>query len=114
MCHKQLAISLHVVKLEEKSLLWILDFLYLQSQMCQLFDDSGNCILSSSMHVLSGVPQKNVLGTILFNIFINDAPSIISRKTTLYTDNLKVLGPAFSCEDFALLQNNLQLLGQRA
>ena len=30
-CHKQLAIKLDAIKLEGKSLLWILDFLYIQS-----------------------------------------------------------------------------------
>ena len=35
-CHKQLAIKLCAIKLEEKSMLAILDFLYMQSQ-CVLF-----------------------------------------------------------------------------
>ncbi|XP_065577527.1 uncharacterized protein LOC136038385 [Artemia franciscana] len=38
-CHKQLAIKLHAVKLEEKFLLWILDFLYMESQFVHLFYD---------------------------------------------------------------------------
>jgi hypothetical protein len=50
----------------------------------------------------------------IFNIFINDAPSIISSKSTLYADNLKLLWPALSCENLALLKNNFQLLGQWA
>ena len=56
----------------------------------------------------------SVLGPTLFNIFINDAPSLISSKSTLYADNLKLVGQALSCEDHALLQNHLQLLGQWA
>ena len=63
----QLAIKLHAVKLEEKPLLWILDFLNLWSQCVQLFDDSGNHVLSSSTHVLSGLPQGSVLGHTLLN-----------------------------------------------
>ena len=47
-------------------------------------------------------------------IFINDAPSIISSKSTLYTDNLKLIVPALSCEDQALIQKNIQQLGQWA
>ena len=44
-CHKQLAIKLCAVKFEEKSLLWILDFLYMWSQYVQLFDDPVGRIL---------------------------------------------------------------------
>ena len=66
------------------------------------------------MHVLSGVSQEVFLGPTLFNIFINDAPSIISSKTICYADNLKLFGPALYCEDHALQQNKLQLLGQWA
>ncbi|XP_065568871.1 uncharacterized protein LOC136032488 [Artemia franciscana] len=66
------------------------------------------------MHVLCGAPQGSVLGLTIFIIFINDAPSIISSKSTLYAENLKLLGPALSCEDHAMLPKNLQLLGQWA
>ena len=113
-CHKQLAIKLHAVKLEEKSLLWIHEFLYLLSQCVQSFHDSVNHILSSSVHVLNGVPQGSILDPILFNNFINDTPSTDNSKSTLYVDNLKLLGPALSYEEHSLLQNNCQLLGQWA
>jgi hypothetical protein len=52
-CHNRLAIKLRAVKIQEKSLLWILDFLHLHNQCVQLFDDSGSRILSSSMRVVS-------------------------------------------------------------
>ena len=113
-CHKWLAIKLCVVRLKEKSLLWILDLPYMHSQWVQLFDDSGSCILSLSKHVLSGVSQWSALGPTLFNIFINDASFTISSKLMPYADNLKLIGPALSCEDHALLQNNLGLLDQWA
>ena len=47
-------------------MLWILDFVYMQSHYVQLFDDPGSCILSLSKYVLSGVPHGNVLGPTLF------------------------------------------------
>ena len=113
-CHKWLSIKLHAVKLEEKFLFWILDFLYMQSQCFQLFDDSGSCILSLSKHVLSRVAQGSVLCPMLFNIFINDAPSTISSKLTLYADNLKLIRSPLSCQDNTLQQNNYGLLDQWA
>jgi len=36
--HKRLALKLYTVKFEEKSMLWILDYLHQQSQFVQLFD----------------------------------------------------------------------------
>ena len=48
--YKKLVIKVHAVKLEEKCLVWTLDFLYLQAQCFQLFDDSGNCTVSSCRH----------------------------------------------------------------
>ena len=84
------------------------------SQCVQLFHDFGNCILSFSTNVLCGVPQGSVLGPTLFNVFTNHALSIVSIKSTLYADDLKLLGPALSCGDHILLQNSLQLLGQWA
>ena len=93
-CHKQIVIKLCAIKLEEEFLLWVLNFLHMQSQCVQLFDDSGNHILSLSKHILSRVPQGSV--HTLFNIFINDASSTISRKLMLYADKLKLIGPALS------------------
>ena len=66
------------------------------------------------MCLLSGVPQGSVLGPTLFTMSINHAPSIISSNSTLHADDLKLLGQALSCEDHALLQNSLELLGQWA
>ena len=58
------------------------------------------------------VPHGSVLDPTLFNIFINASPFTISSKLTLYADNLKLHRSALSCEDHALLQNNLRLLDQ--
>ena len=60
------------------------------------------------------MPQGSVLRSRLFNVFINDDPSRIRSKLTLYTNDLKLLGPCSSFEDHTLLQNNLDLLGQLA
>ena len=54
-----------------------------------------------------GVPQGSILGSILFNIFINDIPKInslpeITTITTSYADDVQLL--------FSGTPNNLELL----
>ena len=43
--------------------------------------------ISSWEPVLSGVPQRSVLGPLLFLLFINDMQDITTNKTTLFADD---------------------------
>ena len=50
-----------------------------------------NNALSDTLKVTSGVAQGSHLGPILFNIFINDFPTVMSHSSVLmYTDDVKL------------------------
>ena len=59
--------------------------------------------------VLSGVPQRSVLGPILFLIFINDLPDSVC----LFADDCVLYRNIYSIQDCLTLQEDLTSLGQR-
>ena len=62
---------------------WFRSYLSGRTQKVQL-----NGVTSNSLHINTGVPQGNILGPLLFLIFINDMPNVISHgKMCLYADD---------------------------
>ena len=57
--------------------------------------------------VESGIPQGSVLGPILFVIYINDLPDIVTSKAFLFVDDTKIYRVITSEEDQAKLQMDL-------
>ena len=71
---------------------------------------------SKSAPVTSGVPQGTVLGPLLFLIYINDMPDVVSKGTIirLFADDCLVYRLVHSRDDQTILQNDLTRLQQWA
>ena len=83
--HQRLIHKLSSVGLQRNILKWIKSFLTNRTQQVVL-----NGRKSSTVPVTSGVPQGSVLGPLLFSIFINDFPSIVSSPTFMFADDTKI------------------------
>ena len=61
-----------------------------------------NCTLSDSLEVTYGVPQRSILGPLLFSIYINDLPSVPQQcPADCYVDDTKLYA-CFSVRDYDL------------
>ena len=68
---------------------------------------------SSDSHVLSGVPQGSILGSLLFLIYIDDLtnlPTSNGSHSVLYADDLLLFRTLKGREDFQLLQNDISII----
>lgn len=64
--------------------------------------------------VTSGIPQGSVIGPLLFVIFINDLPDLVSSTVYLFADDTKIFNVISSDEDRTTLQDDLHKLDERS
>ena len=66
--------------------------------------------LSKTLPVISGVPQGSILDPLLFLIFINDLPSVITAQLFEFADDTKCFRQILSTLDIELIQKDLNSL----
>ena len=60
--------------------------------------------------VLSGVPQGSVLGPLLFLVFINDLPELVTNYCKLFADDTKLIGVVKNSLNQKILQEDIDKL----
>ena len=106
--HNRLIHQLNKFGIKGNTLRWIEDYLKDRSQRVRV-----NGAMSSSIKVLSGVPQGSVLGPALFLIFVADVSSIINNFISLYADDTKIFNSLFE-NSTESLQEDINILSRWA
>ena len=103
--HERLLQKLSAYGISGCLLSWIRDFLTERTQ--RVVVDGAE---SGWKNVISGVPQGSVLGPVLFLIYINDLPDVITSSVKIFADDTKVFGNANSDSEVTILQRDIDAL----
>ena len=103
--HTRLVHKLRQAGIRGKLLKWIETFLKGRRQRVVLRNG-----MSGWQNVSSGVPQGSILGPLLFLIYVNDIPGIITTICKLFADDTKVYNTIRNIVDCENLQTDLNTL----
>jgi hypothetical protein len=103
--HSLLIHKLQTFGINGKLLSWIQN--YLTDRVQRVTMDGTE---SGWLPVTSGVPQGSILGPILFILYINDLPDVLSSDTlcAIYADDTKIYRKVSNDRDQALLQQDIE------
>ena len=100
--HQRLLAKLSSYGILGKTPSWIKSFLTSRKQRAVV-----NGEVSDRSDVTNGVPQRSVLGPILFLCYINDLPLVIQNTVKVFADDTKIYSEVGSVKDCRRLQNDL-------
>lgn len=101
--HRLLIKKLENIGISDSLLSWLDFYLVNRRQIVKIRNS-----LSSTINVVSGVPQGSHLSPLLFLIFMNDIGNIFLYSRFLkFADDLKIYLPIYSIEDSLKLQSDL-------
>ncbi|CAM5092187.1 unnamed protein product [Eretmochelys imbricata] len=103
--HDLLINKLRKCNLDGATIRWMHNWLENRSQRV-VVSGSQSC----SKGIMSGVPQRSVLGPVLFNIFISDLDNGIESTLIKFADDTKLGGVANALEHMIKIQNDLDKL----
>ena len=103
--HARLLLKLQAYGINGELLNWFKSFLTDRHQCVRV-----NGSLSCWERVRSGVPQGSVLGPLLFALYVNELPSLVSSKLLMFADDIKLYCTIRSPEDCLTLQSDIDVL----
>ena len=103
--HERLLLKLSSYGIDGQLHLWFRNFLTNRNQRVQI---RGS--YSDWSPVTSGVPQGSILGPVMFLIYVNDIPDIITSTAKLFADDTKIYRQINNVEDSTALQIDLTTL----
>ena len=101
--HNELLHKLWWLGIHGRLWLWLRAYLLDRSQSVRI-----NQAISQLLPVISRVPQGNVLGPLIFTIYINDFPEVLQHVTAyLLADDAKCIYPSHTPSDQIAFQEDL-------
>ena len=96
-CNRRLLFKLTNCGIGDDLLKWFRSYLSNRRQRCVV-----QGYTSITVPVTSGVPQGNILGPLLFLVYVNDLPNVVDNSVILFADHskrCKVIGDIGDCQE---------------